>query len=87
MALVEPEVIKSSSIFLQGLQEGIEKGIEKGEVRGLRNAIVLTLGARGISLTATRRAQLDAEARAEVLQRWLTRAVTAARVADIFRAR
>ena len=80
MALVEPEVIKSSSIFLQGLQEGIEKG----EVRGLRNAIVLTLGARGISLTATRRAQLEGEARVEVLRGWFTRALTASRAADVF---
>ena len=30
MALVEPEVIKSSSIYLMGMEEGIEKGIEKG---------------------------------------------------------
>ena len=84
MALVEPEVIKSSSIYLMGMEEGIEKGIERGEAKGLRAAIAQALAARGLRLTAARRAQLEGEARPDVLLRWLTRAVTAARTADIF---
>ena len=79
MALVEPEVIKSSSIFLMGMEEG--------EAKGLRKAITLTCEARGLKLTAARRAQLEGEARVEVLLRWHTRALTAARTADIFRDR
>lgn len=79
MALVEPEVIKSSSIFLQGMEEG--------EAKGLREAIALTLTTRGLRLTAARRAQLEGETRVEMLRGWLTRAVTAARVADVFAAR
>jgi hypothetical protein len=83
MALVEPEVIKSSSIFLMGMEEGIEKG----EAKGLRKAITLTCEARGLKLTTARRAQLEGEARPDVLLRWLTLAVTASRTADIFRDR
>ena len=79
MALVEPEVIKSSSIFLMGMEEG--------EAKGLRKAITLTCEARGLKLTAARRAQLEGEARVEVLLRWHTRALTAARTADVFAAR
>ncbi len=79
MALVEPEVIKSSSIFLMGMEEG--------EAKGLRAAITQTLTTRGLKLTAARRAQLEGEARADVLLRWHTRALTAARTADIFRDR
>jgi hypothetical protein len=39
-----------------------------------------------MKLSPTRRAQLDAETRVEVLQTWLTRAITAARAADVFAA-
>ena len=88
MALVEPEVIKSSSIFRQGMEEGIQKGIQKGiqrgEAKGLRAAIAQMLAARGLRLTAARRAQLEGEARVDVLLRWHTLAITASRVADIF---
>jgi hypothetical protein len=88
MALVEPEVIKSSSIFLQGMEEGIQKGIQKGiqrgEAKGLRAAIAQMLAARGLRLTAARRAQLEGETRVDVLLRWHTLAITASRVADIF---
>ena len=83
MALVEPEVIKSSSIFLMGMEEGEAKG----EAKGLRKGIAQILAARGLRLTAVRRAQLEGEARVEVLLRWHTRALTAARTADIFRDR
>ncbi len=74
----------------KGIEEGIEKGIEKGRQEGrqetLRQSIALILTARGLRLTATRRAQLDAETRIEVLNAWLTRAATAARAADVFAA-
>ena len=92
MALVEPEVIKSSSIFLMGMEEGIKKGIKKGINKGLargragtlREAIAQTLTTRGLRLTAARRAQLEGEARVEVLRGWFTRALTASRAADVF---
>ncbi len=88
------EIVMQSWVYKQGVekgrQEGIEKGIEEGIEKGsqetLRRSIALTLSARGLRLTATRRAQLDAETRIEVLEAWLTRAVTAARAADVFAA-
>ncbi len=61
-----------------------EKGREKGVEDGLRQSIALALSARTLELTPALRARLDAESRVEVLQRWLTRAVTATRVSDVF---
>lgn len=70
------------------LFEAFERqAIERGEAKGLREAIAVTCEARGLKLTAARRAQLEGEARAEVLRGWLTRALTAARTADVFAAR
>ena len=81
-ALLPEELVMHSWVYTQGREKGIEEGIEKG----LRQSIALALSARGLKLTAARRAQLDAETRVEVLQTWLTRAVTAARAADVFAA-
>jgi len=36
-------------------------------------------------VTAARRAQIDAESRVDVLHAWFSRALTAERVADVFR--
>ena len=84
------EIVMQSWVYKQGVekgrQEGIEKGIEKGSQETLRQSIALILSARGLRLTATRRARLDAETRIEVLNAWLTRAATAARAADVFAA-
>jgi hypothetical protein len=60
------------------------QGYEKGRLIGLRQSIEAALSARELKLTAARRAQLEAETRVEVLQRWHTRAITAPRVADVF---
>lgn len=87
-AQLPEELVMQSWVYTQGrekgLEEGIERGIEKGIEKGLRQSIALALSARGLKLSAAHRARLDAEARAEVLQAWLTRAVTVARVADVF---
>jgi len=61
-----------------------KQGVEKGRQETLRQSIATILTARGLRLTATRRAQLNAEARIDVLEAWLTRTATAARVADVF---
>jgi hypothetical protein len=67
---------------VRGLEEGIEKGID-----ALRQSIEVALSTRGLKLTAARRAQLAAETRIDVLQRWLTRAITAERAAQVFATR
>ncbi len=71
----------------EGRVEGIEEGIEKGRLETLRQFIEVALTARGLKLTAARRAQLESESRVETLQRWLTRAVTAERTAQVFSVR
>ncbi len=82
------ELVMQSWVYKQGvekgIEQGIEKGIEKGKLDTLRQSIEAVLTARELKLTAARRAQLAAETRVEVLQRWLTRASTAPRVADVF---
>jgi len=72
-ALLPKELVMQSWVYNQGLEKGLEKG--------RRQSVALALAARGLKLTPARRAQLDAETRIEVLQTWLTRAVTAARAA------
>ncbi len=83
-AQLPEELVMQSWVYTQGKQRGIEEGVEKGRQEGLRQSIELALATRGLRLTAARRAQLDAEGRPEVLQMWLTRAITAARTADVF---
>lgn len=82
-AQLPEELVMQSWVYTQGLNKGIEQGIEQG-VLALRQAIAQALDVRGIPVTQAHRAQLDAEARIEVLQTWLTRALTAARADDVF---
>lgn len=64
--------------------ELMQQQLQKGREQGLREAIQQLCATRGLKLTATWRAKLDAETRAEVLMRWLARAVTAAKAREIF---
>jgi len=79
-AQLPEELVMQSWVYTQGLNKGIEQGLEKG----LRMAIAQTLTARGVRLSDARRARLDAEARIEVLQAWLTRAANAEHAAEVF---
>ena len=82
-----------SWVYTQGLEKGLEKGREEGREEGrvegrvesVRALIVETLRTRGLRVTAARRAQIDAESSAEVLHAWFSRALTAERIADVFR--
>ncbi len=70
--------------WLEHVPEVANEIREKGVEDGLRQSIALALSARTLDLTPSLRARLDAESRVEVLQHWLTRAVTAAHVSDVF---
>lgn len=74
--------------YARGVEEGrvqrMEESIERGRLEGFRESIEIALTARGFKLTAARRAQLEAESRVETLLRWLSRAVTAERTAQVF---
>jgi predicted transposase YdaD len=64
--------------------EGRKEGREEGLERGLRDGIVAVCAARGLTLRAGHRAKLTAEADPAVLRRWLARAATATRAAEVF---
>lgn len=78
------ELVMQSWVYKQGQEQGLNEGIVRGEAKALREAIETTLSSRKFRLTPTRRAQLDAEVRVEVLQSWFKRALTADRAADVF---
>lgn len=91
-AQLPEELVMRSWVYTQGLEAGIKKGhaegvaegISQGVAQGLRGALVQALAARGMRLSPTRRAQVEAETNPEVLQRWIARAVTVERVAQVF---
>lgn len=68
----------------EGRKEGRKEGREEGLERGLRDGIVAVCAARGLTLRAGHRAKLTAEADPAVLRRWLARAATATRAAEVF---
>lgn len=63
---------------------GRDAGLDEGRRVALREAILDALDARGRSLSDAQRAALDAEPRVDVLRLWLSRAVTADRVDEVF---
>jgi hypothetical protein len=68
----------------QGLQEGLEAGLQQGQAEGLRQALVAVWQTRFRARpTRTARARFKA-ANATTLARWLERALTARRSADVF---
>ena len=73
------------SAFLQKIRDkGHHAGHQEGRCEATREATRTTLKTRGLGLTAARSAQLAAEARADLLDEWFVRALTAVRVADVF---
>jgi hypothetical protein len=68
----------------KGLEEGLQKGLEAGQAEGLRQALLAIWQTRFRARpTRTERARLKA-ANATTLARWLERALTARRSADVF---
>ena len=70
------------------LAEGEAIGLTKGEAIGLtkgkRASLLAVLAARGLSVTAEARAQIEDCEVAATLDRWLARAVTASSLEDVF---
>ncbi len=76
-------LMQTQKLAQEMLQQQFDRGVEKAVV-SLRESIALVAANRGLELGAAHRARLDAERRIEVLQAWLTAALTAERAADIF---
>jgi predicted transposase YdaD len=68
----------------QGIEQGIEQGLAEGRAAGEADAILRVLDARGLKVTAAQRERITGCTDLKQLQEWITRAVTAAKVADIF---
>jgi hypothetical protein len=68
----------------EGMARGIEKGIAEGEAKGEANAILLVLAARKLKVTAAEREQIMGCTDLTRLNDWISRAATAAKVADLF---
>ena len=68
-------------------RQGEQKGRVEGAAEALRSAIAKALSARKVRLSSTRRTQLAAETRVEVLRAWFARALVAERAAQVFAAR
>jgi hypothetical protein len=64
--------------------QGREEGREEGRVETLAAAIVKVLGGRGIAVDEDSRTRIDSCRDADVLDKWLDRAVTAAKASDLF---
>jgi hypothetical protein len=58
--------------------------LAEGRAAGEADAILRVLNARGLKVTAAQRERILGCTNLEQLQGWITRAATAAKVADIF---
>jgi hypothetical protein len=65
------------------LAEGLAKGEIKGKIEGKIEAVLAILAARGVSVSAEVRAQIEACSEPATLDRWVARAVTAASAEDV----
>jgi Uma2 family endonuclease len=68
----------------EGLAAGKQLGLSEGLARGRAEAVVALLDARGVVLRASDRAQILGERDPEIIARWLLRAATAVRAAELF---
>ena len=72
------------TIAEQLLAEGEARGVAQGELRRAAASVLTVLETRGLSVTAEVRAQIEGCQDLDVLQHWLTRAVTATSADQIF---
>jgi len=72
------------TIAEQLLAEGEARGVVQGELRRAAASVLTVLEARELSVTAEVRARIEGCQELELLQHWLTRAVTAASADDVF---
>ena len=64
----------------------VAQGEAKGEAKGRAHALLGVLAARGIAVPDDVRAQIETCTELPLLDRWLTRAVTALSAAEVVRA-
>jgi hypothetical protein len=81
----EIEAVGEARGVAQGRAEGKAAGKAEGKAEGLREAVRSVLLARGFKVTQRSRQRIESCADLHTLQRWHKRAVTAVKIADVFR--
>jgi hypothetical protein len=70
--------------FGEGRAEGKVEGKAEGKAEGVREALLAVLAARGLAVSETDRARVEACSDAATLGRWLTRAARATATTEVF---
>jgi hypothetical protein len=68
----------------EGLKKGLEEGLEDGRAQGRVASILAVLEARGLRLGKAARERIEACGDVALLDRWVRRAATVAKTADLF---
>ena len=68
----------------EGREEGLERGLERGLVAGERGTVLMVLKARGLQVSDSQRARIDACDDLATLKEWAESALTAATADDLF---
>lgn len=89
-AIIEALAVRGSpalsAIREEGRGEGIKEGIERGLLKGRKEALLLVLRVRGISVDDAAHARIEACEDAAELERWAKRALEARLMDDVFEA-
>ncbi|MBX3230376.1 MAG: hypothetical protein KIT84_03420 [Labilithrix sp.] len=64
--------------------EGLEKGLAQGSIGAARRAVLIAAEARGLELSATARARVEACADVATLEEWLRRVASATSESDVW---
>jgi hypothetical protein len=84
MRKLEFESDLAKRVFAKWYYDGLAEGEAKGKAEGMAEALLTVLRARGLAVSPRREASNRACRDAQVLDAWLTRAVTAGRVGEVF---
>ena len=74
----------AEQLLAEGKAQGVAQGVVEGELRRAVASVLTVLETRGLGVTAEVRARIEGCQDVDVLQHWLTRAVTAASADQIF---
>ena len=74
----------AEQLLAEGMAKGMAQGVVEGELRRAAASVLTVLEARELSVTAEVRTRIEGCQDLEVLQHWLTRAVTVASADDVF---
>ena len=80
---VAAEIVQAREMLSGAEARGLERGLVQGEAKGKSDAILTILKARGLAVDDESLRRITACAEIAVLDRWLSRAMTAQAVRDV----